>query len=62
MSKKQQPHEIAIHPADIVFQLLDDLCSGGKIVSKRDTKRLVLTALQQLANAGYRLEGMGDVR
>jgi hypothetical protein len=60
MSKKQKTRDIdEVHPCDIIFELLDDLCSGGMIVSKRDTKRLVQTALQQLANAGYRLEGMG---
>jgi hypothetical protein len=57
--KKPKAHEIPVHLCDIVFELLDNLCGGGRLISERDAKRVILLALQQLANLGYRLEGMG---
>jgi hypothetical protein len=54
--KKPKPREIEIFPHDIICDLFDDMCSGGRLVSKRRTRRLVQIALQRLANLGYRVE------
>jgi hypothetical protein len=55
--KRQKPRDIDdVQPCDIIAELFDDMCSGGRLVSKRRTRRLVQIALQRLANVGYRLE------
>jgi hypothetical protein len=56
MKKRKTPEIDDVHPCDIIAELFDDMCSGGRLVSKRRTRRLVQIALQRLANIGYRLE------